>query len=475
MNKNNLQLLSIFCALTLCSTKLFAEIKLPAIFGSNMVLQQQTDVAIWGTANKNATVEVITSWNNKSYSTKVTDDGRWKLKVTTPKAGGPYDISISDGKVLKLENVLIGEVWVCSGQSNMQMSMRGFQNQPVIGSLDAVVSSTNSNIRFFSVGMNASITPLDDFKGKWNMCNPETTNDFSATAYFFGRMLQKTLNVPVGLIHASWSSTTIQPWMNDEACKEFEFYKAIKRDSVFSKSPPKVATTLFNAMINPMVGYGIRGAIWYQGESNKSEPEAYQKLLPAMIKGWRSKWEQNDFPFYYVQIAPYGKNGVLPNGGFIREAQFKASKAIPNIGMASLMDVGEQYLIHPSNKEIAGKRLAYLALHQTYEIKGISPYSPSFKEVVFKNDTAKITFDNLSFGLTSFGKELSLFEIAGADKVFYPAKATIVREGITVKSESVPQPVAVRYAFKNFVVGDLFGVNGLPVSSFRTDDWEREK
>ncbi len=475
MKKNILQLLSIFCAIIFSTTKLFAEVKLPVIFGSNMVLQQQTDVAIWGTANKNATVEVITSWNNKSYSTKVTDDGHWKLKVATPKAGGPYDISISDGKVLKLENVLIGEVWVCSGQSNMQMPMRGFQNQPVIGSLDAVVSSTNSNIRFFSVGMNASLTPLDDFKGKWNMCNPETTNDFSATAYFFGRMLQKTLNVPVGLIHASWGGTTIQPWMNDEACKEFEFYRAIKRDSVFSKNPPKVATTLFNAMINPMVGYGIRGAIWYQGESNKWEPEAYQKFLPAMIKGWRTKWEQNDFPFYYAQVAPHGKNDVLPNGGFLREAQFKASKAIPNIGMASLMDVGEQYLIHPANKEIVGKRLAYLALHQTYEVKGISPYSPSFKEVVFKNDTAKITFDNLSFGLTSFGKELSLFEMAGADKVFYPAKATIVREGVKVKSESVPVPVAVRYAFKNFVIGDLFGVNGLPVSSFRTDDWEREK
>lgn len=475
MRKILLQFLSIFCAFIFSAANLFAEIKLPAIFGSNMVLQQQTEVAIWGQAKKDAKIKITTSWSDKKYTSLSTGEGHWKLKISTPSAGGPYSISISDGEVLILENVLIGEVWVCSGQSNMQMPMRGYQNQPVIGSLDAVVSSTNPNIRFFSVGMNASLTPLDDFKGKWNTCNPETTNDFSATAYFFGRMLQKTLNIPVGLIHASWGGTTIQPWMNDEACKEFEFYKAIKRDSAFSKNPPKVATTLFNAMINPIVGYGIRGAIWYQGESNKWEPEAYQKFLPAMIKGWRNKWELGDFPFYYVQVAPHGKNDVLPNGGFLREAQLRASTAVPNVGMASIMDVGEQNLIHPANKEIVGKRLAYLALHQTYEIKGISPYSPSFKGVTFKNDTAKITFDNLSYGLTSFGKELSLFEMAGDDKVFHPAKATIVREGITVKSELVPKPVAVRYAFKNFAVGDLFGVNGLPVSSFRTDDWVREK
>lgn len=474
MNKNILQLLSIFFAVIFTSIHLFAEIKLPAIFGNNMVLQQQTDVAVWGTADKNATVEVVTSWNNKSYSTKASDDGHWKLKVTTPKAGGPYDLTISDGKALTLENVLIGEVWVCSGQSNMQIPMKGNMNQPIIGSLEAILSAPNPTMRFFSTARTTSLTPLDDFKGNWQICDRETTAEFSATAYFFGQMLQKTLNVPVGLIHSSWGATAIQPWMSEGSCKEFDFIKMDKTIPIV-QNPPKAPTSLFNAMISPMVGYGIRGVIWYQGESNRLEPENYQKMLPAMIKDWRAKWEVGDFPFYYVQIAPFGKSDLFPNSAYLREAQLKVSATTPNVGMACILDVGEQNNIHPANKEIGSKRLAYLALSQTYNIKGISPFSPVFKAMTIKNDTAKLTFDKAPNGLTSFGKELSYFEMAGMDKIFYPAKAVITQNGIRVQSESVPQPVAVRYAFKNFVVGDLFGVNGLPVSSFRTDDWEREK
>jgi sialate O-acetylesterase len=480
MNKNIRPLFSTFCAMLFTSATLFAEIKLPAIFSNNMVLQRETDVAIWGTADKNTTVSVITSWNDKKYETKAADDGRFKLKVSTPKAGGPYNVTISDGKALTLENVLIGEVWVCSGQSNMQMPMKGYNNQPVLGSLDAVLESTNPNLRLFNVGMSISATPSADFKGKWDMADPETTPAFSATAYFFGRLVQKNLKVPVGLIVASWGGTTIQPWMNDEACQEFEFYKTIKRDTPLPKLPaPKIPSIAFNAMVNPMVGYGIRGVIWYQGESNKWDPEAYQRLFPALIRGWRAKWEQGDFPFYYAQVAPHGKNDVLPNGGFFREAQLKVSTTVPNVGMASTMDVGEQNVIHPANKEAIGRRLALLALYQTYDSKGINPASPTFKSMTFQSDTAVLNFDNAPNGLTSNSKDLSLFEMAGADKVFYPAKATIIRKGtdnlIMVKSELVAEPVAVRYAFKNFVVGDLFGTNGVPVSSFRTDDWVREK
>lgn len=474
MKKTTLRLLNTFCAALLTAVPLFAEVKLPAIFGNNMVLQQQTDVAIWGTADKNAKVKVTTSWDKKTYTTRASDDGRWKLKVSTPQAGGPYDITISDGKTLTLDNVLIGEVWVCSGQSNMQMPMKGYHSQPVTGSLDAIMNAPNPMIRFFSVGMDATLTPLDDFKGKWDLCDAETTAGFSATAYFFGRVLQKSLNVPIGLINSSWGGTQIEPWMSEGACKEFDFIKMVTT-TPFPKNPPKAPASLFNAMINPMAGYGIRGAIWYQGESNKWEPERYQKLMPALITDWRAKWGVGDFPFYYVQIAPHGKNDVLPNGAFLREAQLKAATAIPNVGMISALDVGEQNNIHPASKEITSKRLAYLALAQTYNVKVINPVSPVMKAMTIKSDTVRITFDNAPTGLTSFGKTLSLFEVAGADKVFHPAKATIIREGVLVKSDSVPQPVAVRYAFKNFVVGDLFGTNGLPVSSFRTDDWEREK
>ena len=225
-------------------------------------------------------------------------------------------------------------------------------------------------------------------------------------------------------------------------------------------------------MINPMVGYGIRGAIWYQGESNRNEPKEYQKLLPGLVTNWRSQWGIGDFPFYYVEIAPfdYGPTGL--SSAYLREAQLKASTVIPNIGMASIMDVGEKDCIHPAAKETGSKRLALLALAQTYGIKGINCLSPVLKEMKINEGVVKLTFDNAPMGLTSFGKELSCFEVAGENKRFYPAKAFISGDGVTLFAPQVAKPVAVRYAFKDFIVGDLFSIDGLPVSSFRTDDWE---
>ncbi|MBL7726915.1 MAG: sialate O-acetylesterase [Dinghuibacter sp.] len=471
MNRKNLLSANLFCAACLLAVNVHAEIKLPAIFSNNMVLQQQTDAAIWGTAKELSTVKLVTSWNNKTYVTKAAADGRWKLKMATPQAGGPYTITISDGKALKLENILIGEVWVCSGQSNMEMPLKGYTNQPVIGSLEATVNAPALTLRLFSTAKATSVTPLEDCKGRWDVCNSETASEFSATAFFFGRMLNKILNVPIGLIHSSWGGTAIQPWMSEEACKEFDFIK----DTATTKNPPKAPSVLFNAMINPFVGYGIRGAIWYQGESNRPEPENYELMLPGLIKDWRRKWQLGDFPFYYMQIAPVGKNDALPNSAFLREAQLKVSGIVPNVGMACIMDIGEQTNVHPAHKETGSNRLAYLALSQTYQVKGISCFSPRMKAVTIKNDTVKITFSDAPNGLTSFGKTLSAFELAGADKVFHTATAVITRDGVLVKSAQVPVPVAVRYAFKSFVVGDLFGVNGLPVSSFRSDNWEREK
>jgi sialate O-acetylesterase len=471
MKRNVIISLCMLIAFTFKATDLLATIKLPAIFGNNMVLQQQTDVAIWGTAEANAIVKLMSSWNNKSYTTKAAADGRWQLKVATPRAGGPYTVTISDGKPLKLENVLIGEVWFCSGQSNMEMPLKGYMNQPVIGSLEATVNAPASTMRFFTTAKATSGSLLDDCKGSWEICNSETASEFSATAFFFGRTLHKILNVPIGLIHSSWGGTAIQPWMSADACKTFDFIK----DTAVTKNPPKASASLFNAMVNPIVGYGIRGVIWYQGESNRPEPENYEKMLPGLIQDWRNRWKLGDFPFYYMQIAPVGKNNMPPNSAYLREAQLKAATAIPNIGMACILDIGEQTNVHPAHKEVGSNRLAYLALSQTYQVKGISCLSPKMKAMTIKNDTARISFSDAPNGLTSFGKPLSNFEIAGADKVFYPATAVIVRDGVIVKSDSVRMPVAVRYAFKSFVTGDLFGVNGLPVSSFRTDDWEREK
>ncbi len=457
--------------LFLFSTGLKAEIKLPAIFGDDMVLQQQTDAAIWGKASANKGVKVTTSWNNKSYSAKADADGNWKVKVQTPVAGGPYSISISDGKTLKLNNVLIGEVWVCSGQSNMEMPMKGFYNQPILGGHEAIATSKNESIRLFTVKKDKSLTEKDDFEGSWLECEPGNVVDFSATGYFFGRMLQQVLDVPVGLICSSWGGTRIEPWMSESGIKNFDWVKQPDKNMTgeYSQQTP---TVLFNAMISPMVGYGIRGAIWYQGESNRNEPKEYFKLMPGLADNWRAEWGVGDFSFYYVQIAPfnYGTSGL--NSAYLREAQLKAADETTNFGMACIMDTGEEFCIHPAHKKAAGERLAYLALAKTYGQEGIEYSGPVLKDMKIDGSLVKLSFDHAKNGLTTFGAPLEHFTIAGENKRFVPANAAITRDGITVSSPLVEKPVAVRYAFDDFVVGELFNIEGLPASSFRTDDWE---
>jgi sialate O-acetylesterase len=455
------------------SDALFAEVKLPAIFGDNMVLQQQTEAALWGTAAKNATVKITTSWNKKSYSARAGSDGKWKTKVTTPSAGGPFEVSVSDGKVLVIRNVMIGEVWVCSGQSNMEMPMKGYMNQPIKGSNEVIALSSNPAIRLFTVTKATSLQPLDDFTGSWSNCEPESVSTFSATAYFFGLMLHKALNVPIGLINTSWGGTRIEPWISESGFSKFDFVKLPDKNQQGTLSQ-QTPTVLFNAMINPMVGFGIRGAIWYQGESNRNEADKYVLLLPGLVENWRSVWGVGDFPFYYIQIAPYDYGPTGLNSAYLREAQLKASTAIPNIGMASIMDIGEETCIHPADKKAGSERLAFLALVNTYGKSGFASSGPILKEMTAEGSIVKLTFNNAVNGLTSYGKELSCFEVAGANKRFYPAKAFITGAGVTLFSPSVAAPVAVRYAFKDFITGDLFNTEGIPASSFRTDDWPME-
>ena len=462
--------MTVLIVLVISSGTLFGEVKLPAIFGDNMVLQQKTDAAIWGTAEKNGTVKVITSWNNKFYTVKAGSDGKWKVKVSTPSAGGPYEISISDGKTLKLKNVLVGEVWICSGQSNMEMPVKGYFNQPITGSNNAIATSSNPGIRLFTVKKATSLQPVDDFVGNWQVCEPENVSEFSATAYFFGLYLNKILNVPVGLINTSWGGTRIEPWISENGIRKFDFVPLPDKNQTGTLSP-QTPTVLFNAMINPMVGFGIRGAIWYQGESNRNEADKYVSLLPGLVENWRSVWGVGEFPFYYVQIAPfdYGTGGL--SSAYLREAQLKASAAIPNIGMACIMDLGEKDNIHPADKKTGSERLALLALNKTYGKSGFASSGPEFKEMTVEGPVVKMAFKNAVNGLTSFGKELSCFEVAGSNKRFFPAKAFITATGITLMCPYVNEPVAVRYAFKDFIIGDLFNTEGLPASSFRTDDW----
>lgn len=473
MKKIIIPFLALFLVYSINVNNAFSEIKMPAIFGDNMVLQQQTNAAIWGNASAGATVTVKTSWNGKSYTVKAGADGKWKTKVQTPAAGGPYTITISDGKPLVIRNVMIGEVWVCSGQSNMEMPMKGYRNQPVTGSNEYIATSSNEQIRLITVPRLASMSPLDDFNGSWKLCEPENVAEFSATAYFFGLMLNKTLKVPVGLICTSWGGTRIEPWMSEDGLKDFDWVKLPDKSSVPEKLSQQTPTVLFNAMINPIAGYGIRGAIWYQGEANRNEPVQYRKLMPGLALNWRNVWGVGDFPMYYVQIAPYDNGPTGLNSAFLREAQLKASTAIPNFGMACIMDTGEKDCIHPANKKAAGDRLAYQALVKTYGKKGFACDGPVLKDMRTEGNMVFLTFDNAPNGLTSFGKELSCFEVAGANKRFYPAKAFITNAGITLFSPSVPQPVAVRYAFRDFIVGDLFNTEGIPASSFRTDEWDQ--
>ena len=353
------------------------------------------------------------------------------------------------------------------------MTMKGYFNQPITGANEFIATSSNNNIRLITVPRVSSLTPVDNFTGSWVNCEPENVADFSATAYFFGLLLNKVLQVPVGLISTSWSGTRIEPWMSEDAIKKFDWVtlpdKTVKQENLSVQTP----TVLFNTMINPIAGFGIRGAIWYQGESNRLEPERYSKLLPGMIENWRTVWNIGEFPFYYVQIAPFDYGAASLNSAFLREVQLKASSTIPNVGMACVMETGEKDNIHPANKKAAGDRLAYLALAKTYGKKGFASEGPLLKEMKVEGNQVKLTFLNAPGGLTSFGKELSCFEVAGANKRFYPAKAFITTSGITLFSPSVNEPVAVRYAFKDFVIGDLFNTLGLPASSFRTDDWEQ--
>ncbi len=446
-----------------------AEIKLPAFFSNDMVLQQQTNAKIWGKADPNKKVTLYTSWNLKRYTTTSDQNGDWKLSFTTTKAGGPYSMIISDGKALTLNNILLGEVWLCSGQSNMEMPVKGFNSQPNEGSNMDILRSENSKIRLFSVKRNADLTPQTDVVGRWEEAMPISVRDFSATAYYFGKLLQESLNVPVGLIHSSWGGTPIEAWMNQEMLTDFPSAN-IPTTKEDYKTKPQTPTVLYQAMIQPLAGVAIKGVIWYQGESNRNRYETYAAMFKSMTDGWRKAWNQETtIPFYFSQIAPFGyKDGA--NSALVREAQANAAKE-PNTGMAVLMDVGEENCIHPAKKKVAGERLALLALNKTYGNTGIACESPVYKNIEIKDGEVIVNFDGAPMGLFAKNATSQLFTVAGKDQIFYPAKARINRNSVIVKCDEVTEPVAVRYAFENFVIGDLFSTEGLPVSSFRSDNW----
>lgn len=642
-------------ALSLC-VGISAKPVLPAVFSDNMVLQQQAQVPLWGQADKGKTVKVIPSWDAKTYTAVADAAGNWKIEVPTPGAGGPYDIRISDGKEIRLSNVMIGEVWICSGQSNMEMPVKGWGK--VQNFQQEVDNANHPDIRLYQVKKTVSpilLSTGESTMGGWQNCSPQTVEDFSAVAYFFARELNRKLNVPVGVIDVTWGGTPAESWTSAEALKqmsEFDdkvsltlkarenmdeamalYYRMMdgweaevrKKDAGYAGEHPQWAaidfddsawgkmqlpgfiedqvspkfegiiwlrreielsdewlkrdltlelnqidddditffngekvgrtygigtvrhytvprsllkkgknvltirlgdtggnsgisgdpaklyisngkkklslagewkqkislmnmrevprqplsfqtcqyypTVLFNGMLHPLIPFGMKGVIWYQGEANADRAYQYRDLFPLMIRDWRSQWKK-DFPFYFVQLANYMQRSDKPGESAwaeLREAQSKALN-VENTGMAVIIDIGEAGDIHPKNKQEVGRRLSLIALNQAYDKK--ESYSvPQYRRMYLKNNEIEITFGHTDGELVAKGGALKGFTIAGADHKFYPATARIAGNKVIVSSEQVAYPVAVRYAWANNPECNLYNKAGLPASPFRTDDW----
>ncbi|MBQ2522962.1 MAG: sialate O-acetylesterase, partial [Prevotella sp.] len=355
-----------------------AKVRLPAFFCDNMVLQQQTECFLWGWAEPGKKVQVITPWDKKSYMVTARNDGQFGVMVKTPKAGGPYSIIFKDGETVILNNVMIGEVWICSGQSNMEMPMKGYKGQPVEGATEELLSCKDEGLRLFYAKRLASLEPQQDLGGSWQEANTESVREFSATAYYFGKALRKALGVPVGLICTAFGGSACEAWMKPDWLKAFPKVQQTITEEDVKKLQQRCPTALFNGQLHPLIGYGIRGAIWYQGEDNIPRYDYYAPLLSRMIQGWREEWKQGDFPFYYCQIAPYDYNLIgwgEYNSALLREQQAKVEKMVDNCRMAVLMDAGLEYGIHPRKKKVAGERLALLALANTYQVKGMPDFA----------------------------------------------------------------------------------------------------
>ncbi len=496
---------SFVCAV-LFAFQVQAQIKLPSIFGDHMVLQQKQDNPVWGRAkpNEKITVEI----NGQSHTTIADAKGAWRILLKPIPAGGPYKMYIQgDHSKFFFEDILVGEVWICSGQSNMQWSLRNTNS----GEL-AIATSNYPKIRLISVPQVGTSMPQDDFNGAWEAASPETTPDFSAIGYFFGQRLHHALDVPIGLIDNAWGGSAAEAWVNrdvlesdknysalisswkkleqtynyEEELKKWnesmEEWKAGNREEAMPRKPGNLLTgnhrpaNIYNGVLHPTIGYGIKGVIWYQGESNAGRSYQYRDLFPLMIQNWRNEWKQGDFPFYYVQLADFMAESDQPEeSGWaeLREAQTMTKDKLSNVGEAVIIDLGEGRDIHPRNKQTVADRLVRIALARDYH-KNIIHEGPRYKSMEVKGDKILLTFDSVGQGLYSFDtREPQGFAIAGADKKFVWAEGKIISNNqMEISSESVKNPVAVRYAWANNPKCNMYNRDGLPMTPFRTDSWE---
>lgn len=448
-----------------------ADVYLPNIFQSNMVLQQQTEIAVWGWAAPSEKVTVKTSWDDQTYMANGTDNATFRLTLKTPVGSNkPQTLTVSTtNNTILLENILIGEVWICAGQSNMEWSAH-------LGIADAkseLPTCYNENLRFFRVPKTTSATPQDNCRGTWRICDSVSLRYFSAVGYFFGKKLNQKMGISVGLIDLAWGGSYMESWIPTDLVNLYPDTKLSAERMIKSKDWPSSEGRIFNGEVAPLSNFSIAGVIWYQGESNRHNPSTYYKLTHILIDTWRNLWGK-DFPFYTVQIAPFNyKDSTVSKAALIREAQTKAMD-IPKSGMVVVTDLVDDINdIHPKYKQQVGYRLGNWALAETYN-QPIGQYkSPQLRNFSIKNNAITVEFSNAENGLKTEGNaDVSDFLLAGTDKIFYKATAKIVGGNkIEVRCDQVPNPVAVRFAFNDTAQPNVFSKDGLPICPFRTDSW----
>ena len=506
-----MSVLKYFVGLCIFVSSVSADVKLPSIFSDNMVLQQQLDNKVWGWAD--AGEEVTVKFAGNEYKTKANDKGDWSLKLKAMKYGGPYELSVAGKNSITFKDVLVGEVWVCSGQSNMGWTV----NNSVDPDLEKLMAKY-PNIRLLKIPLVGTQEPQKDFNGSWMKCTPETIGNFTAVGYFFGRNVHLATDIPVGLINDAWGGSACEAWINRDLLKADSKYKVLmdrweKTEATWNEKDAKekyekaiadwkVKTAkakeagkpaprkpryrnpltgqhrpanLYNGMIKPIIGYGIRGAIWYQGESNAGRAYQYRELFPLMIDSWRDEWGIGNFPFYWVQLADFMNENQNPENSSwaeLREAQTMTMDKLPNTGEAVIIDIGEGKDIHPKNKQGVGARLARWALAKDYGIK--IPYqSPRYKSMKVDGNKIVLEIDHVVSSLNTFDvNELRGFTIAGADKKFVNAQAKFSgKNKIVVWADSIKEPASVRYAWANNPICNVYSKEGLPLTPFRTDSW----
>lgn len=457
----------------------FSQTAVPSFFADSMVLQQQEDVAIWGKDTSGISVQIEASWG-ESVNTKTDEDGTWEVELKTPEASfDTQTITITGSSKIDIKNVLVGEVWFCSGQSNMEMPLKGFDKSPVNRSDTFLDASDNPDIRLFNAPRTASLSPKMNISGTWQMASRTSVEEFSAVGYMFGKKLFDRLQIPIGIIESAWGGTRIEAWLpksKASAYSEIIIPKSLSKKESRRKKP----TALYNAMIHPFRDYAIKGVLWYQGETNRHNPGPYKQYMHDLVDAWRIQWNRPELPFYMVQIAPYGyakyRDGKVLDANRIREAQALAAQEIPNTGIVITTDVGKCDDIHPPEKETIADRMATMAFAEQYGMKDSAYRSPEYKTMRIEGNKIHLSFDfggeteaNRQFDAN---RKITDFEIAGEDKKFRPAQVTInENQTLTVSSDNVKEPVAVRYGFVDCLEGSLFSRAGLPVSPFRTDSW----